>query len=367
MRQIDSIVSELPIMNHAQTDRPVANDSRTQPAGRKRLRWLAKCLLAAVVMLLAVPSLQAIEIYDYTSPKNDLFVTNGSTPSGISPNLSSSFIGLGLDYSGVIIGANGHGSTRGGVLINSQYFLSSKHRTDETEVVPDPNDSTKTITIPAYSSIRIVDRNNTFRDYPVAGFTTLSYTDPATHVVTTSDLILGKLSSPIADPVAFYPIYSPAENLINRQVQVVGPFALDNTQTISGPNAVGLNNIDAIGSVFDGTNLSQGFEYSYTLGKANEAGLLSGDSGDPSFIRYGNTLALVGIHLGNSGPPGPNSSFTSADTFAPYYISQINAAMSSSGFQVTVVPEPSSGLLLVLGVIGGGFYLRRRNRHRLAA
>jgi hypothetical protein len=62
----------------------------------------------------------------------------------------------------------------------------------------------------------------------------------------------------------------------------------------------------------------------------------------------GGSLALVGIHFTNSG--AVYNLANSGDSFIPFYINQLNANMSG-GEQVTVVPEPATLSLLVLGAV----------------
>ncbi len=320
-------------------------------------RWPLTNLLCAAAVLCGARSSPGLEIYDYSATKNNMYI-NTSTPSGLAPNPSPDFIGLGIDYSGVGLGED-NTFGRASVLIGSQYFLTVKHRADEF------NGSN-----PTYQSIRIVDRNNTLHDYSVSTITPLHYTDGSgTHV---SDLVLGKLTAPITDPVAFYPIYSPTVDLTNKPFQVAGLFASKNDTTAVGGAAVGLNNFDGIAPFDDGDALgayrSQGFSYSYTLGASNEAGVVAGDSGAPSFLIYKGFPALIGLHAGNStatGNPLANTTYDSTDVYLPYYVDEIQSLLSANGAQLTVVPEPSSGVLLLAGVAGAGLLLQRRRRRQL--
>ena len=84
-------------------------------------------------------------------------------------------------------------------------------------------------------------------------------------------------------------------------------------------------------------------------------------------MRIGNQLVLVGIH---SGEGATADGYVSADTSPSFYIDEINAAMADlatqysvgGGESVTVVPEPSSVILLGVAAVGIVAYSRRRHR-----
>lgn len=128
-------------------------------------------------------------------------------------------------------------------------------------------------------------------------------------------------------------------------------------------NRVGMNNIDSIYSLSYGGSVTEVMEYDFDNpgGQgADEAYLISGDSGAPSFALWNNQLALVGTHYYNSGAPGENGDVC-GDSFVPYYISALNSAMV--GEQLWVVPEPST-IVMLAGAAGLGLaaWFRRRSR-----
>ncbi len=320
---------------------PAGHDVRV--AGRSQARpfaWrrLGICALAAIALHLGAAYSSAIEVYDYSSPVNDRYVTTNATTSGYIANTNPSYIGLGVDYSGILAGVGGNYSGRVGALIGSQYFVTVKHRADEFL------DAAQTM--PAYASIRVIDQVGAVHDYNVATITPLHFTDAAgTHV---SDLVLGKLAAPITDPVAFYSLASPTDaNVINRPIYVAGAGALNNTQTVTGGMSLGMNNVDVIDWFDDGDNYgayrSQGFGYSYTLGTPHETGVVGGDSSGPSFVLYNGVPKLIGLHVGNTtatGLPAPNTSYDSIDVYLPYYATEISSLMAASGATLGVGTAP---------------------------
>src|SRR5207245_2684113 len=113
--------------------------------------------------------------------------------------------------------------------------------------------------------------------------------------------------------------------------------------------------------------------YDWTPGVPGEIYLIGGDSGGPAFLRFGDQLALVGVHYGVSNPTTtPNPGDLSASTFVPLYADQLRAELARAGFELRVLPSAAApvpapptlavGLVMVatLGVVG----LNRRRRDR---
>ena len=105
---------------------------------------------------------------------------------------------------------------------------------------------------------------------------------------------------------------------------------------------------------------SVGIDYSYSSGLSGNSLVESGDSSSPTFVPVGNgRLALLGTHslLLTSGGSNPSLGL-SVDNFIPYYaVSMANDGINFS--IISVVPEPSRFLLLLLGACA---LLWRRHR-----
>jgi len=241
---------------------------------------------------------------------------------------SSDFIGAGLDFSGVGQDTSSHWAT----MISLHFFLSARHYhpgSGETVTLYDTN-----------------SQSGASNTYSVLGGTQIYSAGELT------DVYVGILGSAVSE--AYYPILDQNSVSTRQSIFVYGK-----------PNKVGTNVINDIGSFpledSDGNTISEqiGYDFLYQQnGNADDAQLITGDSGGPSFVSLGGQLALVGTHSGNSITGDyPHVSF---DTSPSFYIDEIDAAMASlaathgigAGEQVTVVPEPSSLILLGIAAVG---------------
>jgi hypothetical protein len=195
--------------------------------------------------------------------------------------------------------------------------------------------------------------------------------------IQSTDIWLGWLTQAIPGTanIASYPVLTLGSDsaYLGRQIYNYGQS-----------NYVGTNVISSIQSYTEIGETMTGMFFDYDLAAgADETYLIGGDSGGPSFAVVNGQLALLGEHFstwGTSGQPGapgggiptddgnghltngdPNTSnpsgevgqWWSVDGFVPDYISDINAAMAAAGSServTTVVPEPSSMILLLAGL-----------------
>jgi hypothetical protein len=189
----------------------------------------------------------------------------------------------------------------------------------------------------------------------------------------TSDVLLGTLSSPVPANVAKYaiaataPIQTPMF-LYGRQSEVGRnnvsgtqsgiPFQVDSNPAHNEVLDALLYDYDQPGAT--GATSPDGLPS--TVGN-DEAYLNAGDSGGPSFILSGSLLQLVGTHagvasyedIGGTKPAGAQDDVSySLDSYLPDYASTIASMIA--------VPEPSSLALLGFGVCGMAGYLRSRRR-----
>ena len=86
---------------------------------------------------------------------------------------------------------------------------------------------------------------------------------------------------------------------------------------------------------------------------ADECYLIGGDSGGPSFTVVGGAPALVGIHWFNEWTNPQTNLIASGDSFASYYIDQINAAMSGEVVLMALV----GWLGTIIGPVVGAFII----------
>ena len=244
------------------------------------------------------------------------------------------FIAAGHDWSG--IGRNDVDAGLWGTLITPSFMLTATHATVTGQVTffssNDPNGATETRNVISSTPITLDGQ------------------------VLVSDLTLVQLDAPSTQNV--YPILEAP--LVGDELLV---FGLSNTLA-NGKEAnvrVGRNEITEILPAFSdmglGPRVGDVFIYDYdtTAGGLgdDEARLVGGDSGGPSFTLVNGQPALVGIHWFRFDPGDfASTPFEgSGDTLVGSFIDEINSAIALTGSSETVsliaaVPEPQSLLLV---------------------
>ncbi len=210
------------------------------------------------------------------------------------------FIAAGFSWSGVGKSPNGrHWAT----MISPSYFLSSDH------YLPIPGTVFR-----FYASN---DPDGAYVDRVVA----------SGEQVGDGDFWLGKLSEPVGEGVAIYPLVGPDYlGFEGAEIVVFGRSNLTGDE--SANMRVGLNQIDS--AVAGGKWLAFDFDPPGGMG-GDEVYLQGGDSGGPSFILIDGAPALVGIHFGIS----PDTSY---DFSSPHYLDEIRRL--AVGEKILAVPEP---------------------------
>ncbi len=260
-------------------------------------------LLIGFVVLSAPPTSCEADLYinQYSPPRHDRFYQGAD----------KSFIGEGYDFSGV-----GHTSSyRWVTMISPTFFVTATHH------LP-----------PVGSTVTFYEGNvksAEFRhDYVVDDFFVTFHWDGVP-----SDLTLGRLVVPDFQReailpehnIAYYPIIPPEEyRYLGADVFVYGK-----------PDIVGMNDIanmyawyDKWTAPYDKNTYVARYTYNTdALGKGtDEAFVVTGDSGAPSFIVWEGRLALAGTHYFISAHPPPiNGTSFFGDSFVPKYLDQMRA------------------------------------------
>lgn len=255
-------------------------------------------------------------------------------------NNSAAFIGNPHDWSGV--GRTTAG--RWGTLISPSFVISATHFAPEIGG-----------TIRFYTGN---DRNGNFVDRTIVA--SVALTQPG--APRSSDLVLTQLNAPVTG-ISTYAIAAPtaSANLIGQQLYVWGQADTPQVQSSMrlGTNQV-FNVIPQLTVSDTSGNLATGsvFVYDYnTATGPDEARLITGDSGGPSFLIGPEGPAIVGIHWFNVEPADglTGNRQGSGDTLVSSFINELNAAMATTGsaerVRVTAVPEPSSVLMLLVGMV----------------
>lgn len=275
-------------------------------------------------ILLTGTMARALTIVGYDSSTNDRF--SSGYPGNPVANGSVSFLGAGYDLSGV--GWNSADSTQSFAMISDQYFVYSNHYSPGS-------------TLDFYSPTL-----GTVVSYGVSA-TTYHFT----YNGQTSDFAVGMLTSALnpADGIASYAVLGlpTVQNYTGLQVLMYGHGG-------SSPR-LGANVVDAYGTYdFNDDTIADnyGIGYSYHSNQPGDSMFENGDSSSPTFAVVNGKLVLIGTHSGTSTIGGIPYSI---DTFIPTYFDQ----MTAQGIDFTAVPEPTRGLLLLLGTCA---LLRRRHR-----
>lgn len=286
----------------------------------------------AITGLLASTTYAALSLQGYNADNHHRYAN---------PVDPDDFIGSSNNWTGV--GLESGGATRWATMISSSYFISAEHAA------------------PTVGNDIIFHTDNN------PGGTTVAREVLSVTQVGSTDLVIGKLSSAPGATIAIYSVAADATTTgdfassvySDREAFVVGRDVGISTTSFR----VGRNELDGFGTFEDPPTIGDAITFDddrltpESLG-ADEAFLISGDSGAPLFITTGDDLVLTGINWFTNPASGGDLRY-SGSTFVPNYISEINLILAADGESLTLVsvPEPSSVLCLTLGALT---LLRRR-------
>ncbi len=310
-------------------------------------------LLPVFLLAAASPLPAAMSIFGYDANVHDRFD-------------STSFLGASYDLSG--IGRSDDSKGRWATMISSEYFVSADHfhpTVGSTLTFHEDNDSAG----------------------PVVTRTVLSGTQ-----IGTTDIWLGKLSSPLPASIATYDIAAPGADVSTSlgayADALVYQVGLRDDWNVGGTTnfALGLNHIEigdatseelgsfnTIGFIKDEAGDSQ-------LENPGETFFVIGDSGAPSFLDVGGDLVIAGLHsyvttglselsitfsdfVDTQSPgsayqtPGTQTRDISYDVFLANYRDDV---LTTAGL---TVPEPAS-FALAAGILAFGAAWRIRATRR---
>jgi hypothetical protein len=261
-----------------------------------------------IILFLTLAVSGAIEIRSYSPARHDRFVTDagGTTLNPDAYYVSSRYTGLGY--------ATEPNDVRQFALVTPQHVLFAKH------FVPANGTNIRFLNASGQEFDRTTISTNTIPNGS-GGF---------------SDAIIVKLNAPLPASQGITPF--PYLNLANE--------ALYNNTVLTafGQNRrAGRGRISSF-SDFDepgiDTTRTFTFLYSTIAGNQDDAYLVNGDSGSPSFALVNNRPALVGLHLAAGSSFGTRINI---DTFVPHYAPAINAELAAEGYQlIPAYPETVS-------------------------
>lgn len=249
---------------------------------------------------------QALEIRSYSPARHDRFVTSEGVTT---PNPDSY-------YDSSLYPAVGYASSGGQfALVTPEHVLFANH-----------------FAPPIGFTIRF--RNNAGQEFTR---TVSSFINVPNGSGGTADVLIIKLNAPISEELGISPLpylNLASEALYNNQViTMFGNTLRAGRGRISGFNNYSDSNIDSTRH-YTSTYLNFG-------GNQDDAFVVGGDSGSPSFATVDGTPALVGIHLAVFST-GLN--VTTFDTFIPEYAASINGLLAPDGY--ALIPANTSAVSL---------------------
>lgn len=295
--------------------------------------------MAALVFLSGSARSEVID--GYSAARNDRFVT-GTFPAGTPPTPNPTFYLSPYDFSGVGWVPGAGPGTQQVAMISPLHYVAATHF---------PLGIGQTVAFRA--------KDGSYLTRTVTTQTQISG----------SDVMVGELNAPLptgATGVANYSIGNgPGSAFVGNQVFMFGQRGRVGRQILGalfafggggglGPTTTFVSDNDVVGD-FDGFGFAPGTP-------TDELFVEVGDSGSPSFLFYGGNISLVGHHMAqinSGGIPG------NLDSFLPAYIPQLSAQLALDGYTLSVVPIPEPSSMMLMGVIAGGWYIRRRRRQSL--
>lgn len=274
------------------------------------------------------PEARALTVFGYNATLHERFSTG--FPS--SPVENASFLLADYDLSGIGWTSGSFGVT----LISPQHFLTAAH-------------------VNPGSSISFFSRDGVVKSYSVDSTYTVQHADGVS-----TDLLLGRLQAPIpgADNIGHYPtlLLNSASDYLGMTVAAFGSGQRAGTNTIDTIGQIDLLPFGSPNGVAD--NVVFLTDYDAVTGQTQGEG---GDSGSPSFVGIGESLALIGTHSAVTSA----SPLQTVDVFIPSYYNQINGRLALDGYSFgafVAIPEPSD-MAVILGAVALAAVIisRRRN------
>lgn len=254
----------------------------------------------------------AVEIRSYSAERHDRFTGYPSAPAFN----DSAYYGS-RKFTGVAW-IPGEGNSRQFALVSPQHLVFALHYAPG-----------------AGTTLRFLNSDGVTVDRTVASVITIpnSSSQPV-------DLCIVRLSAPLlaADGVSHFPYLNLSSDAayLNTMLTIFGwemKAGRGSISSIEDSNISGINQ----------TRVMR-FQYSNIAGNQDDARVVGGDSGSPSFATANGNPAIVGIHTAAGEiktPTGTVLQYLGFDSFVPFYISEIDGVMASDGYRMTPAYPPS--------------------------
>ena len=258
---------------------------------------------SVILLLLCCGLSQALEHRVYSSASHDRFIDFPSAPTH-NPN----FIYTGSRYTG--LGWIKEETGKQVTLVSPRHVVFAKH-----------------YGLGVGTTVRFLTMSNVIKESIISSVTVVPDPDGSD-----SDVILATLQTPMlaADGISFFPYYNPNPpvNYQGRSIVIFGKDAKAGSGTIDSI----LTDVDASAAGLGIVTLMH-YKYLVASGSNNDAYLVVGDSGSPSFTMVSSQAALVGTHSA-VGSDTPLTTRFQYDSLIVPLVPNLNSLMEPLGYHM---------------------------------
>ncbi|MEP2777150.1 MAG: trypsin-like serine protease [Luteolibacter sp.] len=251
------------------------------------------------LLFLTAATSHAIEFRSYSSSRHDRFINSSTELNPVAYYVSSRYTGVGFATQGT--------DGRQYALVTPEHVLFAKH-----------------FQLGLGTKIRFLNASG--QEF---NRTTISATQVPNGSGGVADVVILKLNAPLPTDQGIIPI--PYLNLANENLYNNTVLTMFGNSRRAGRGRISaFTDFSQESANIDSTRTYNSV-YTTFAGNQDDAYVVTGDSGSPSFATVNNRPALVGIHLAAGTTPTANLTI---DTFIPHYATTINGLLAPEGYQL---------------------------------